>query len=120
MQTSIRFIEEADLQRIAQLANDRDIARITARLPYPYARSDAQTWFDYITHTEREQVFAICTDEELIGVVGLVLEPEHKRAELGFWLGKPYWNRGHATAAAQMMVGYAFSALGVTRSTSLP
>jgi len=115
MQTSIRFIEETDLKRIAQLANDRDIAEMTARLPYPYTISDAQTWFDYVAHTELEHVFAICSGKELIGVIGLVLEPEHKRAELGFWLGKSYWNQGHASAAAQIMVGYAFSTLGVTK-----
>lgn len=115
MQISIRFIEDNDLGRIAQLANNRDIALMTARLPYPYTRSDAQTWYDYVMRTESEHVFAICLGKELVGVIGLVHEADHKRAELGYWLGADYWNKGCASAAAEILLGYAFTTLGVNK-----
>lgn len=115
MNIALRPIESSDVNRITELCNDRDIAKTTARLPYPYTFSDAETWLDYITKTEAEHVFAISEDNEMVGVVGLVHEQEHDRAEIGYWLGRQYWNRGIATASVEMMIGYAFTVLGVNK-----
>ena len=41
--------------------------------------------------------------------------PEHARAELGYWVGVPYWNRGVATEAARALVAFGFGALGLHR-----
>ena len=40
--------------------------------------------------------FAIVLKEtqELIGAIGLTINKRFKRAELGYWIGKPYWNKG--------------------------
>ena len=54
-------------------------------------------------------------DEVLVGAVGLRLKREHDRAELGYWIGVPYWGRGYATEAAAAVVGYAFETLGLHR-----
>ena len=115
MNLSLRPIEKGDIETIAALANDRDIARMALLLPYPYTVSDARTWLDYISKTEKEHVFAILSGKKLIGVIGLVNEPEHKRAELGYWLGKEYWGKGFMTGAVQMMLGYAFGVLKVNK-----
>lgn len=115
MDLNIRCLDTNDLKDIAKLANDRDIAEMTANLPYPYTQTDAATWFDYVQRTESEHVFSICLGNKLIGICELVHEPEHKRAELGYWLGKQYWHNGYATSAAQMLVGYGFSVLGVRK-----
>jgi RimJ/RimL family protein N-acetyltransferase len=50
-----------------------------------------------------------------IGVIGLGLTREHSRAELGYWIGKPYWNRGYATEAARAVLRYGFEVLGLNR-----
>ena len=115
MNIALRPIEKTDLETIAKLANDRDIAKTTARLPYPYTVTDAKTWVDYVLSTESEHVFAIAEKKTMMGVIGLVHEPEHNRAELGYWLGKPYWNKGIATVSAEMMLGYAFGVLRVNK-----
>ena len=47
--------------------------------------------------------------------MGLELEPENERAELGYWIGKPYWNRGYATEAAKAVVAYSFEVLKLNR-----
>lgn len=115
MNIALRPIELSDIEQIAQLCNDPDIAKTTARLPYPYTVNDAKTWLSYIENTEAEHVFAISYENEMIGVIGLVHEPEHDRAEIGYWLGKEYWNKGIATAAVEMMLGYAFTVLKVNK-----
>jgi RimJ/RimL family protein N-acetyltransferase len=85
------------------------------RLPYPYTVTDAKTWYDYICKTEKEHAFAIVAKKKMMGVVGLVHEPEHKRAELGYWLGRQYWNSGYMTSAIEMILGYAFGVLKVNK-----
>ena len=115
MNLSLRPIEKSDIETIAALANERDIAKMALLLPYPYTVSDAKTWLDYISKTEKEHVFAIIGSKKMIGVIGLVNEPEHKRAELGYWLGKQYWNKGCMTGAVQMILGYAFGVLKVNK-----
>jgi ribosomal-protein-alanine N-acetyltransferase len=115
MNLSLREVEQNDIEDIARLANDRDIAAMTASLPYPYTKNNAKTWLDYVNNTQSEHVFAIEHDNRFIGIIGLVHESENNRAELGYWLGKEYWNRGFASAAVQIVLGYAFTVLQVSK-----
>jgi len=115
MNISLCCIGEEDLPDIARLANDADIAAMTNNLPHPYTLAHAQSWFNYVQSHDSEYVFKICGNGRLMGVIGLVLEKEHGRAELGYWLGKPYWNRGVMSAAVPMALAYAFEVLRVRR-----
>jgi RimJ/RimL family protein N-acetyltransferase len=47
--------------------------------------------------------------------VGLRVEPDHRRAELGYWIGVPYWGKGYATEAARALVQYGFETLQLHR-----
>ena len=61
--------------------------------------------------------FAI-TERELgsfVGVVGLTFSDQGATAELGYWIGQPYWNRGYATEAAQALVDWSMVALRLSR-----
>lgn len=115
MDISIRCIDRGDISDVARLADNLLIAQMTANLPYPYTSEHAKTWLDYVESNENEHVFAVLGDGEFMGVVGLVHEPEHERAELGYWLGQDYWNNKVMTAAAGMAVAYAFTMLGVQK-----
>ena len=115
MDVAIRRIGTADIDDMARLANDADIARMTARLPWPYTREDALKWVNGLPDNPNEHVFAVLRGGEFTGVVGLTHDPEHGRAELGYWLGRPFWGNGVATAAARLAIDYAFRALRVRR-----
>ncbi len=115
MDISIRCIDECDLPDVSRLANNIAIAQMTANLPYPYESEHAKVWLDYVQSHENEHVFAVLGDEEFMGVVGLVHEPEHERAELGYWLGEDHWNKKVMTTAAGMAVAYAFAMLDVQK-----
>ena len=55
-----------------------------------------------------------------IGMVNLHdIYTQHRRAELGFWLNRRYWNKGYATEAAAAVMKYAFEQLGIERLQSL-
>ena len=52
---------------------------------------------------------------ELMGASVLKLALEHHKAEVGYWVGKPFWGRGIASEAAAELVRYAFDTMGLHR-----
>jgi len=109
----------ADAEAIARHANDRDVwINLRDRFPHPYTRADAEVWISYATQSNLPSVyFAIEVDGEAAG--GLSLERlgdvERNTAEIGYWLGRPHWGRGLATAAVVAATAYAFEQLRFER-----
>ena len=100
----------ADVKAIARLVNDRRIAENTARIPHPYGVADAEQFLTAVNRQDGEATFAIVLKGEIIGMCGI--EPRETAAELGYWLGVPYWNRGYATEAVRAVIDHAFGDLG--------
>ncbi len=98
-----------------QLCSAREIAAGTLSIPHPYPDGAAAEWIS--SRGREEPRFAIERREDaaLVGAIGLRVEPDHARAELGYWVGVPYWNRGYATEAAAAVVRYGFEQLGLER-----
>lgn len=108
----IRSYENADVSALVKYANNRKIwLMLTHVFPHPYTEEDARSWLDIVKHQTIETNFAISTETELIGTIGFKLfEGVHcKTAELGYWLGEPYWGKGIMTEAARAMTGYMFT-----------
>jgi RimJ/RimL family protein N-acetyltransferase len=110
----------ADAPTVQKLAGDEAVASMTLNIPHPYKDGMAEAWID--THPQRfkkgeEAIFAIALREDntLIGAVGLTVNQEHERAELGYWIGKSYWGNSYCTEAAKEVVKYGFTALGLRR-----
>ena len=110
----LRELQPADAQRIAALGGDWDVASMTGRIPYPYSADAAQHWLAGVA--AGEVVFAIDHLGELIGICGYA-PLDDGSAEMGYWLGKPYWGKGYATEAARALINYGFGKGGVTRFT---
>jgi len=51
----------------------------------------------------------------IIGTVTLRLEKDHKRAEIAYWLGVPYWGKGYATDAIKKAIDFGFNSIGLNR-----
>jgi RimJ/RimL family protein N-acetyltransferase len=100
----------SDVAAIVALAGDRCVAENTARIPHPYAATDAVAVIAAINQKTGEMVFAIELDRALIGMCGL--DPRPDGAELGYWLGVSFWGRGYATEAVRAVIDYAFAELG--------
>ena len=105
---------EADINAIAVLADDRRLAVNTARIPHPYGVKDAEHFVASVNRRDGEAAFVICLDGTLIGVCGIEPRTEEGEAELGYWLGVPYWGRGFATEAARAAIDHAFDDLAHT------
>lgn len=116
----LRPFEATDTDAVRALANDVELARNTLNLPHPYEVDHARDWIaSHPGQLEREEAvtFAVTLREggALVGAVGLILELENERAELGYWIGREQWGRGYATEAAGAVVGWGFEALGLHR-----
>ena len=115
----LRPLELADAPAIERLAGDREIARGTLTIPHPYPPGAAVGWIAQHAsqYARGEQATFAVTDGGgvLVGVVGLRLEPAYRRAELGYWIGVPYWGRGYATEAVAAVIRFGFDTLGLNR-----
>jgi RimJ/RimL family protein N-acetyltransferase len=101
-----------DAKALATLVNDRRIAEMTTRIPYPYALADAEEFLAAANRTDGEAVFLITArDATLLGTCGIA-RPSGQPPELGYWLGVPYWGQGFATEAARAVIDHAFADLG--------
>ena len=106
----------ADNQKIA--ANLRDV------FPWPYSRQDAVDFVEGCIQNEgRGQLCrAIVLDGEAVGSIGLFLGADvyRRSAELGYWLGEPFWGQGVMTAAVAAMCREGFAAWDIVRIHAEP
>ena len=109
---TLRAPATADVERVAAFCVDRDVARMTTRMPAPYTRAHAE---DFVARCgtqdrARDNTFAIALEGEgLVGVIGMFTTPDGQ-VELGYWIGRPYWGRGYATEATRGALDWARSA----------
>jgi len=58
---------------------------------------------------------ALRGEGELAGAVGLTINSAFCRAELGYWIGEPFWGLGYCTEAATRVVKHGFAELKLNR-----
>ena len=113
---SLRSWEKADVPALVKYANNRKIwLNVRDAFPHPYTRKDAEAWIN--TMQDPLTNFAIASPVEAIGGVGFNLQEDIycRSAEIGYWLGEPFWNRGIATMAVAAAAKYAFAAFDLVR-----
>jgi len=113
----------ADAPDLQRLASTPEIAATTLHIPHPYPQGLAETWIKQhpaMFEAGEGVVFAIVLRREgsLIGCLGLGCDLANQNAELGYWIGVPYWNRGYATEAARMGLAFGFAYFGLHRIKS--
>jgi RimJ/RimL family protein N-acetyltransferase len=106
----LRAPQLEDAKAIAALANDRQIAENTARVPYPYKLADAKQWIHATASSPNDTFLITLPDGAIIGACGIDMR-EDETPELGYWLGRPYWGKGYATEAVRAVIDHAFTEL---------
>jgi len=106
---SLANVSSSEIQR---LADNYAVARnLRDSFPHPYTLADAQYFKDLVNTGDLGTVFALFDDDTFIGVGSIIPHEGEGAAELGYWLGEPFWGKGFATAAAQQLLTYAFQEL---------
>ena len=114
----LRALRLEDAATISRLAGDRAIAATTLNIPHPYDEAMAREFLEKQRQEgEAHLAFAIerQSEEGLIGMGGLMVDRNNDSAEMGYWIGRPFWNNGYATEAATAILAYGFDTLGLHR-----
>lgn len=115
---TIREFHVDDAATIAPLANNRAIwLNLRDRFPYPYTLADAEAFIATCRSERPARSFAIGLGDAAIGSIGIIPGSDvyRKSAEIGYWLGEPYWGRGYATEAITGFAEWAFASFDVVR-----
>jgi len=116
----LRPLTLADAPEVHRLAGAREVASTTLNIPHPYEPGMAEQWIS--THQERYESGAFVNfalvrraDNTLMGCMSLRIDEHHAHAEMGYWLGVPFWSQGYCTEAARAVVQYGFEVLRLHR-----
>lgn len=115
----LRPLAPGDAPTVQRLAGEKDIASTTRLIPHPYPTGMAEHWISTLPelYQRAEMInWGIALDGGLLlGTIRLTLNPVDNHAEMGYWVGKPFWNNGYCTEAARAVVAYGFDRLDLER-----
>jgi ribosomal-protein-alanine N-acetyltransferase len=120
---AIRPWQAGDERALVRHANNRRVwINLRDRFPHPYTPDDAARWIQVATARSPATSWAIEVDGEPAGGISLKLQDDVDRvaAELGYWLGETFWNRGIMSRAVRAVTRHGFAEFGLTRIYALP
>ena len=120
---AVRSWKVSDADALARYANNRNIwLNLRDAFPHPYTKRDGREFIKGARRRSPETFFAIAVDGEAVGGIGFVLHPDVERvsAEIGYWLGEPFWRRGIVSEALGALTTYAIQTQGLTRIYAVP
>ena len=123
MQYKLRPWNINDLDSLVEYANNKKIAdNLTDKFPHPYSEENGIAFISFASDFEKHRIFAIDIEGRACGGIGLHPQDDvyRKNAELGYWLGEPYWGKGIITTAIKEMVDWGFANLEIDRIFARP
>jgi ribosomal-protein-alanine N-acetyltransferase len=117
-QWRIRSWDVGDVEAIVKYANNRNVwINLRDSFPHPYTITNALEWVYNAKGQKPETQFAIASIDEAIGGIGIAPQTDvySRSAEIGYWLGEPFWGKGIATMAVKAMTEYTFAQFNVVR-----
>ena len=114
---------EGDMQHIIHyLDSDKVYSENTANMPYPYKEADAEFLIHEVVdkgfENETDFVFAIRNKENglIMGLIGIHhWDKANQKAEIGYWLGKEFWNKGYVTEVMAEVLAFGFKVLNLNK-----
>ncbi len=125
MEFTLRKWAGEDAPALVKYASNKQIAdNLRDGFPYPYTINDAWAFLQAMMSADEAKSFcrAIDVDGEAVGSVGIFFKDNvyRKSAEIGYWLGEPFWGKGIATAAIRLMCSEAFKQSDIVRIFAEP
>jgi len=124
-QLCLTEFRSSDKPALIEHLREKEIYDRTLRIPYPYTAADAEEWLGIVAKATQQQGravhWAIRNGEDFliggVGFDGLQLGKSH-RAEIGYWLAKPFWGQGIMPAVVRRVCQYAFEEFGLVKITA--
>ncbi|MEP1096358.1 MAG: GNAT family protein [Cyclobacteriaceae bacterium] len=115
---TIRKFTSKDAERMVELANNEKVSiNLRDQFPFPYTLRDAKKFLKLVNSSDLIFAFAIESDGLYVGNIGLVRETDvyRKSAEIGYFIGEPYWGKGITTKAVKLVMDLGFETLDLIR-----
>ena len=118
MKIELSAWNQDDILSLTQYANNINVWNMLRdSFPYPYTQKNAEEWISLNLNANPTTNFSIKVDSEVAGAAGVLLKADiHcKNAEIGYWLGEPFWGKGIATEAVRQLASHIFSNFDINR-----
>lgn len=111
-------IYASDIPKIIEYAGNIKVAETTLNIPHPYQEKDAVFWINiankgFENKTQFTFGIRIKSTNEFIGGIGLKVNKRFERAELGYWVAEPFWNKGYTTEAVSAILKFGFKTINL-------
>ena len=125
MDCIIREWRIEDSTNLANMLNNIKIMdNLRDGLPYPYTEKDAEEYINAMLSADKTKTyaFAITLDDVAIGSIGVFrCENIHSQtAEMGYYIGEPYWGKGYGTSTIRQVCDYIFNNTDIIRIFAEP
>lgn len=114
----LRPLRISDAARLVELADNEKIScNLRDGFPHPYMLADAENFLQKFSGQDPVTFFGIDYNGEYAGNISLVPGQDvyRKSAEIGYFIGEPYWNKGIVTASVNLITEYGFTHLDIIR-----
>ena len=114
----LREFKKTDIHTLAILANNKNVSNnLRDAFPSPYTISDAEEFINNCKEQNPTTTFAIEWNSEYVGNIGLIIGTDvyRKSAEIGYFIGEPFWNNGITSNAIKLITEYGFDVLELKR-----
>ncbi|BAV05581.1 GNAT family N-acetyltransferase [Filimonas lacunae] len=116
----LRQLHTDDLPALLKYVNNPHITDNIVNFPYPYLEYHAVHRLSYVyqgfvkkSHYVFAMIFRDAEPEELVGEVSLHLNGTGSVAEIGYWIGEPFWGQGITTEAVEAVIRFGFEKLAL-------
>lgn len=125
MDCVIRQWRLSDKTLLAENLNNKNILNnLRDGLPYPYTENDAENFINAMLSADEDKTyaFAITIDDKVIGSIGVFRcdNIHYRTAEIGYYIGEPYWGKGYMTSAVKQICEYIFGNTDIIRIFAEP
>ncbi|MBA3810284.1 MAG: GNAT family N-acetyltransferase [Caulobacteraceae bacterium] len=105
----LRPLNADDAAPMTDLADDREVARMTTSIPHPFSQAMADAFIARMARRDARHEIALAVEHRREGFIGVLgFHPnEGPSSELGYWIGRPYWGQGYMTEAVLAAVDWA-------------
>lgn len=114
----LREFMDSDIPKMAAYANNKKVFdNVRDAFPHPYSLADAKSFINMTGSLDPKTIFAIEYKGEYVGNIGLHLASDvyRKSAEIGYFIGEPFWNKGIVTTAVCLITEWGFKNLDIVR-----
>ena len=125
MKCDIREWRPEDAPGLTKIINNRNVLdNLRDGIPYPYTEKDAEEFINDMLSADRDKAyaFAITVNDKVVGSIGVFRcgNIHHRTAEMGYYIGEPYWGQGIGTCAVKQTCDYIFGHTDIIRIFAEP